>query len=108
MVDQNLRQLPASRAFPVGAFDKYSIMQYHFYDWMYVSGRQSPCYSEENLDLSPGDKNGINYMFPHDSSSIRSAFMEQKRLVKQILDLSNSTMNDQLHLQQHLMKIEDQ
>ena len=39
-------------------------MKYYFPDWMFSYGKQSHCYSEENLDLSDQDKKGAALAYP--------------------------------------------
>ncbi len=58
-VDFNLRQLKDSQAFMLGRFDAKSIMKYFFEDWMFVKGKDSHCYNDENLDFSPDDLKGF-------------------------------------------------
>jgi len=73
-IDANLRQLteqpdmPLS-AFGFGAFDKFSIMKYYYPDWMFVSGKNSVCYSpNENVDLSEEDRRRIAIYYPKDTA----------------------------------------
>jgi hypothetical protein len=73
VVDFNLKQLPESHAYEVGAFDKASIMKYFFPDWMFASGTNSYCYTgAENLLLSDGDKQGAAKVYPRAPESVRS------------------------------------
>src|SRR4029077_14263157 len=73
VVDFNLKQLPESHAYEVGAFDKASIMKYFFPDWMFVSGANSYCYTgAENLVLSDSDKEGAAKVYPRAPARIRS------------------------------------
>lgn len=64
-VDANLRQLKESVAFfELSDFDALSIMKYYFPDWMFTSGKQSHCYSEENVLISEQDKKGVGIAYP--------------------------------------------
>ena len=105
-IDFNLRSLPNSRAVPVGPFDKKSIMEYHFDQWMYKNGTNSPCYSEENLYLSPGDKAAVAYLFPWQQQAMKQAHEDQRSLLMEFLDSSTAAVKAQGELEQHLMRIQ--
>ncbi|MDR3620162.1 MAG: hypothetical protein P4L85_12485 [Paludisphaera borealis] len=71
VVDHNLKDMPPSRAYPTGPFDKLSIMQYHFDAFMFTSGDLSQCYtSGENLVLSDLDKSGVASVYPRAKEAI--------------------------------------
>jgi hypothetical protein len=71
VVDHNLRNLPASSAYDEGPFDKNSIMKYFFEDYMFVAGRNSPCFTDtENVVLSALDKQGAARVYPRASAAI--------------------------------------
>jgi hypothetical protein len=71
VVDHNLKDMPPSRAYPTGPFDKLSIMQYHFDAFMFSSGDLSQCYtSGENLVLSDLDKAGVAGVYPRARAAI--------------------------------------
>jgi hypothetical protein len=80
-VDANLRQLPPSSAFQVSAFDVKSIMKYHFPEWMFTRGKNSVCYSEENLLLSAGDIGGIQRAYPFLDSELRDRARQSHRVL---------------------------
>src|SRR5262249_50968203 len=71
-VDNNLRPLTVRDPdvpvtdYSVGPFDKSSIMKYYYEEWMFVSGKSSPCYSVPggNSELSAEDKKRIAAYYP--------------------------------------------
>jgi hypothetical protein len=64
-VDNNLRQLANSSAYRFGRFDKLSVMQYSFDQWMFKKGSRSPCYSAaSNDDFSAEDKLRFAEFYP--------------------------------------------
>jgi hypothetical protein len=74
VVNFNLKQLPASSAYDISAFDKDSIMKYFFDSWMFVKGKDSTCYtSAENLAISPGDKLGAAKVYPRSAPAMAAA-----------------------------------
>jgi hypothetical protein len=83
-VDYNL--LPLSKVdnipvtdYSIGPFDKLSIMKYYYPDRMFVSGKNSQCYSpNENYDLSAEDKQLIAASYPKDATAA-AALLEKKR-----------------------------
>jgi hypothetical protein len=64
-VDHNLRQLPAEELI-FSRHDKDSIMHYAFPSWMFKSGANSPCYTENNDKLSETDKQMMEMAYPRD------------------------------------------
>src|SRR5690606_173425 len=68
-VDHNLRQLQ-SGGMIYSAHDKHSIMHYSFPAWMFVTGENSPCYTDENTDLSETDKEMMGEAYPFDEELI--------------------------------------
>lgn len=71
-VDFNLRRLQNSRAYSVGPFDKQSIMKYRFEADMFLSGRNSPCFTDEgnNITLSSQDIVGVRNAYPTDDGAL--------------------------------------
>jgi hypothetical protein len=63
-VDFNLRQLRPSSAYLLRPFDALSIMKYYFGPEMFKNGKDSKCFSPQNLVLSAGDKAGIAEVYP--------------------------------------------
>lgn len=69
VVDFQLRNIPTTSAFLIGPFDKQSIMKYFFDAAMFISGDQSPCYSQpENETLSAQDIAGVQKAYPPNSA----------------------------------------
>ena len=91
VVDFNLRQLPDTRAFSVGLFDRLSIMKYRFGEEMFIAGRNSPCYSElhENDSLSHDDIIGIRTAYPVDEAEVASLNMSRTASAKALKSLPN-------------------
>lgn len=85
-VDFNLRQLPDSRAYMVGPFDKHSIMKYHFASWMFKTGTASPCFSAKNLVLSGQDKAGIAEVYPFPPQAIANRIRAQVRAANTLIE----------------------
>lgn len=63
-LDENLRSLPESSAFILGPKDKASIMHYHFPDFFFKRGKQSPCFTSSDGHLSSHDKDGMRKAYP--------------------------------------------
>jgi len=83
-VDFNLRQLTTLHPdvpvadYSMGQFDKLSIMKYYYDDSMFVSGKNSPCYSPTtNYELSAEDKKRIAMYYP--SGGAVATRLEQKK-----------------------------
>jgi hypothetical protein len=85
-VDFNLRQLPKSTAFHTSKLDNLSIMKYEFEEWMYVHGRNSPCFSERNLDLSPLDREGIALLYPRQPAEVAAAIRQREEAMVGLRD----------------------
>ena len=66
--DFNMRSLPNSTAYDMGAFDSHSIMMYSFDQSFFTNGTHSKCYTAENLTLSPGDQAGVALLYPKDQA----------------------------------------
>lgn len=84
-VDFNLGQLPESHAYKLGPFDVKSIMKYYLEEWMFVKGKESRCYSEENLEISDGDKKGAASIYPNSAVEIKRVLDERRRTLDTIL-----------------------
>lgn len=94
-VDFNLRQLPQSHAFEIGAFDPQSIMKYSFPAWMFVDPGNSKCYSPiENRELSQGNKDGAVKMYPRAAARVKEILEERSRYYQGIL--ANPRLPDDL------------
>lgn len=82
--EHNMKQLPASRAFKAGPFDKDSIMKYEFPDWLFRDRRNSKCFSERNDMLSSLDRAGIADAYPRELSLIRLMTVQQIQAVQEV------------------------
>ena len=78
-VDFNLRQMPAG-GLTYSPHDKHSIMHYSFPDWMFLSGKSSECYTEENKDLSAEDIIMAAKAYPFDKKEV--ARLRSKRTLQ--------------------------
>jgi len=82
--DFNLRQLTSLKdtpvsAYGIGGFDKLSIMKYYYDESLFLSGKNSQCYSPGvNYDFSAEDEKRIALYYPKDPS-VAAARMEEKR-----------------------------
>jgi hypothetical protein len=91
-IDYNLRPLtsldpttPVSD-YGIGPFDKLSIMKYYYDDWMFLSGKNSPCYSPgENYDLSTEDKKRIALSYPKDVAAAAMRMQAKREAVESVL-----------------------
>jgi hypothetical protein len=68
-VHDNLETLPAmlrlaKEALKISGFDKTSIMQYSLPPEIFKDGRQAPCFTTKNYDLSPTDKKWVAGLYP--------------------------------------------
>jgi hypothetical protein len=84
-INFNLKKLPFSADFLMGAFDKTSIMKYYFDDWMFTNGIHSGCYSGENLTLSSQDKIFVANAYPPSSGSnlvMNTRLSEMRELIR--------------------------
>jgi len=66
-IKDNMLMQKRDYAFPRAKFDSKSIMKYYYEPWMYIKGKKSSCYSDqENTQLSELDKKSaaIAYPFP--------------------------------------------
>ena len=82
-IEFNLRQLTTSAGHELTPFDVNSIMKYFFEPFMFVNGEQSRCYSpNENVELSPGDKDLVTRLFPRAPAAIENARAQRRRLLQ--------------------------
>jgi hypothetical protein len=68
-VDFNLKKMPAG-GLTYSPHDKDSIMHYSFPDWMFLSGKSSACYTEENNDLSEEDIRMAAQAYPFEEENL--------------------------------------
>jgi hypothetical protein len=90
-IDHNLRQITTLNpevslsAYSMGEFDKLSIMKYYYPDWMFLSGKNSLCYSTgENYELSAEDQKRIAMYYPV-SGAVGMALQRKKAAIEQVL-----------------------
>ncbi|MEO9959662.1 MULTISPECIES: M66 family metalloprotease [Alphaproteobacteria] len=85
-VDYNLRSI-RDRNVQSTKLDKNSIMKYYFPPEFYKTGKDSRCYSEENIELSDGDRATIAAIYPASAvSSIKVANARIESLVTALGD----------------------
>jgi hypothetical protein len=101
-IDFNLRQLPDSNAFEESALDNLSIMKYEFPDWMYKSGRSSPCFSTRNDDLSELDREGASALYPRDPHALLGALRDQKAVLSSLNSISGLGSDQTLAINKRL------
>lgn len=107
VVDFNLKQFAESHAYEVGPFDKKSIMEYYFPDWMFVSGASSHCsIGAENVALSDGDKQGAARVYPRAPESILSTSSLRAQALEQAANVRSLPPAALQHFQEELSKIE--
>jgi hypothetical protein len=68
-VDFNLRKMPAG-GLTYSPHDKYSIMHYAFPEWMFLTGKASPCYVSEPGGLSKEDREMAAVAYPFNKNEI--------------------------------------
>ena len=108
VVDFNLKQLHDSHAYVVGPFDKDSIMKYFFESWMFVSGKDSACFTgRENLVISAGDKKGAGTVYPKAPADIATATQEQTGVLQGLVQSGNVPAEAKAHFQQSLNMLQD-
>lgn len=85
-VDFNLKRLPYSHAFVLGAFDGKSIMKYFFPAWMFHDPANSKCYSPtDNRELSQGDQEGAAKMYPTARAQVQAILQLRARFYEGLL-----------------------
>lgn len=102
-VDHNLKKL-RSGGLTYSAHDKHSIMHYSFPQWMFLSGSDSPCYTEENSKLSSNDQEMMSKAYPQDLNVISER--DNYRLRNLEILTSNSIYLKE-HFQEHLSFYKD-
>lgn len=63
-IEKNMRSLPKSSAYSLGPKDRDSIMHYHFPEFFFVKGKDSPCFAEGCGQLSKYDIQGVTKAYP--------------------------------------------
>lgn len=106
VVDRNLKALEISSAFLLGDFDKHSIMKYYFDESMFISGRQSPCFTDySNEILSAQDIIGVRRAYPSTSAGVAFA-TSLKRNTLELLKASPAASNKfKLQLQDQIQRL---
>jgi hypothetical protein len=105
-VDSNLKILPVSSAFLMGAFDKVSIMKYQFPAFFFKADSQSPCYTpNENCKLSPDDIVGARKAYPNDANLVALEINERRAVLKQLRDAPRSSAGLRIHTEAQLKAI---
>ncbi len=85
-VDFNLKKLPFSHAYVLGAFDNKSIMKYFFSGWMFHDPTKSKCYSPtDNRELSQGDQEGAAKMYPTARAQMEEILEKRARFYERLL-----------------------
>lgn len=84
-VDFNLGKMPAG-GLTYSPHDKYSIMHYSFPDWMFLSGKASPCFVDENMDLSTEDIRMAGAAYPALQDDQQQASKRKKQNVEALLE----------------------
>jgi hypothetical protein len=74
-----------THAYKIGPFDQESIMKYYYPASLFIEGDQSPCYHQENLKISDGDRQGVAAVYPKRTAAIRRVLEEKKRLLDMLL-----------------------
>jgi hypothetical protein len=111
-IDFNLRQLTVLSDTPVsdynvGPFDKLSIMKYYYDDWMFVSGKNSACYSQNiNFDLSAEDKKLIAAYYPKNTAAAAVQLEQKRKAIETVLSKvpESSLLAKQLQLKQQKLQ----
>lgn len=102
-VDFNLRQLKESAAFfELSDFDVLSIMKYYFPEWMFRTGIDSHCYSQENLVLSEQDKEGAGLAYPKSAADAKRITEMQRGF---LTSLKNAQSPSQQKFQLQMLQI---
>ena len=106
VVDFNLKQLPESHAYEAGPFDKDSIMKYFFESWMFVSGKDSSCYtSSENLVISAEDKKGAAKVYPAETNEIATMTARRAAVFQQLAKAETVPAEAKAHFERSLKQL---
>ena len=91
-VDHNLRQLREG-GLTFSAHDKNSIMHYSFPAWMFISKEKSPCFTEENTELSPEDKRMMEVAYPYEEDLISKKDDDRIGALEELVAMSKDNSN---------------
>jgi hypothetical protein len=83
-VDYNLRKMPAG-GLTYSPHDKYSIMHYAFPEWMFLNGKASPCFVEENIDLSTEDIRMAGKAYPDQENEQNQRRLNKRKYLEALL-----------------------
>jgi hypothetical protein len=98
-IDFNLRPFPSRSGLATHGFDRASIMKYYFPAWMFATGDQSVCYTDqENMVLSPEDQAGIREAYPSTQNEIRAATLERRSAIESINKIPSLSAPLKAHL----------
>lgn len=100
-VDHNLRQLTEG-GLTYSAHDVHSIMHYSFPEWMFISGAKSPCYTEENHQLSAEDKQMMGIAYPFKKDLIAKKDANRIKYLTTMSNLNAFGITSQQHHIKHL------
>lgn len=90
-VDHNMRQLQEG-SISYSAHDSDSIMHYSFPAWMFITEKESPCFTEQNLELSEEDKRMMQNAYPEDEQLVQTRDHQRIKSLEELL--SKSTKDD--------------
>lgn len=76
-----------THAYKIGTFDKKSIMKYYYYDWLFLEGERSRCYSLANYRISAGDRAGAAAVYGKTADAIKSIRDKKERTLENLLQL---------------------
>ena len=65
-------------------FDDKSIMKFQFPGWMFIHGKQSPCYSDENLVLSQVAVATAGQVYSRDTQVARQNLIKRRTGLKEL------------------------
>jgi hypothetical protein len=86
-IDFNLRQLPNTSDWRFSDFDKSSIMKYYFDPAFFKNGKESGCYSKQNLTLSAQDQKAAAETYPRNPVDAKSVLDTQLKAYREIITL---------------------
>jgi hypothetical protein len=102
VVDHNLKDLPTTSAYSGTPFDKRSIMKYFFADYMFISGTESPCYTDSvNVVISTLDKVGAAQVYPRGLEAIAA----DDQIRAKVLDALSKAEDLPAKLKSHYTKL---
>ena len=100
-VDHNLKQLQ-NGGLTNSAHDSNSIMHYSFPSWMFIKNENSPCFTEENNNLSLTDQEMMGRAYPFDNEVIAAIDTYRVNNLGSIIAMPNITNNIQKFHIKHL------